>query len=108
MSSDFRERLRIVPQFRPDEYEKYTDLLFGRLDRRLQRWSPEQVELELSVKDRDTNSQRVTLECWIARVPKIVATSKNADLDKAVVEVRDDVRRQIDRHVTRKETARRG
>ena len=32
--------------------------LQAKLDRRLSRWDPEQVELELSVKDRDTASQR--------------------------------------------------
>ena len=105
--SDYRERLRVVPEFRPDEHEKVRDTLFGRLDRRLKRWDPEQVELEISVKDRDTKSQHVALECWISGLPKIVGTSKETDLDKAVVEVRDDVWRQIDRHATRAEGRRR-
>jgi ribosome-associated translation inhibitor RaiA len=104
--SDFKDRVRVVPQFRPEETDRYRDVLFGRLERRLSRWQPEQVELELSVKDRDQNSQKTTLECWIAGVPKIVGTSRNEDLDKAVVEVRDDVWRQVDRFVTRQESAR--
>jgi hypothetical protein len=89
--SDFADRLRIVPEFRPDEYDWIRDLLFGRLERRLSRWEPSQVELELSVKDRDTPKQRMTLECWISGVPRIVATSADTDLQKAVVEVRDDL-----------------
>jgi hypothetical protein len=105
-SSRYKDRLRLVPEFRSDEHDRYGDVLFGRLERRLKRWDPEQVELEMSVKDRDTNSQRVTLECWISRVPKIVGTSQNPDLDRAVLEVRDDVWRQIDRFVTRKEAER--
>ncbi len=102
-----KDRLRIVPEFRPDEYDRYRELVFGNLDRRLKRWQPEQVELALSVNERDTNSQRTVLACWIAGLPKIVGTSSHADLEKAVVEVRNDVRRQINRWVTRKEAERR-
>jgi hypothetical protein len=104
--SEMSDRLRIVPEFRPDEYERARELLFGRLERRLSRWQPEQVELELSVKERDTSSQRTVLECWIAGLPKIVGTSTEQEIEKAIVEVRDDVWRQIDRHVTKKESAR--
>jgi ribosome-associated translation inhibitor RaiA len=101
-----QERLRIVPQFRPDEYDKIRELMVNSLERRLERWEPEQIELELSVKERDTDQQRTVLECWLAGVPKMVATSTEADLDKAVVEVRDSLRRQINRYVTKKESAR--
>jgi hypothetical protein len=104
--SKFEDRLRIVPEFRPEEYDRVRDTLFGRLERRLSRWDPEQVELELSVKERDTNSQKVVLECWIAGLPKMVGTSGQQDLDAAVVEVRDDVWRQVDKFVTKKEAAR--
>jgi ribosome-associated translation inhibitor RaiA len=104
--SEFEDRLRIVPGFRPDEYEAIRKVMFGRLDRRLSRFEPEQVELELSVKERDTSSQRVALEAWISGLPKLVATSTQRDLDRALVEVRDDLWRQLDRHVTRKQAAR--
>ena len=104
--SNFKDRVRVVPEFRSNERDKYRDVLFGNLERRLSRWDPEQVELELSVKERDTNSQRVVLECWIAGAPKIVGTSIERDLDRAVVEVRDDVRRQVNRFLTRQEDAR--
>lgn len=107
MASTVAQRLRIVPQFRPDEYEEYTAVIAQRLDRRLSRWDAEQVELELSVKERDTNSQKVVLECWIAGSPKIVGTSTERDLGTAVIEVRDDVFRQIDRHVNKRTDQRR-
>jgi ribosome-associated translation inhibitor RaiA len=100
-ASTVEQRLRIVPQFRPEEYERYTAAIAQKLDRRLSRWDAEQVELELSVKERDTASQKVVLECWISGVPKLVGTSTERDLGAAVHEVRDDVFRQIDRHVTR-------
>jgi hypothetical protein len=102
-----KDRLRIVPEFRPDEYDRYRDLVLGSLGRRLKRWEPEQVELELSVSERDTNSQRTVLKCWIAGLPKIVGTSTLPDLDRSVIEVRNDVRRQVNRWVTRKEAERR-
>jgi len=101
------DRLRILPEFRPEEYDRYRKLVFGNLARRLKRWEPEQVELQLSVNERDTNSQRTVLACWIAGLPKIVGTSTLPDLEKAVVEVRNDVRRQVNRWVTRKEAERR-
>ena len=104
--ASIKDRLRIVPEFRPDEYERYTELIFGRLERRLNRWEPEQVDLQLSMNERDSRSQRVVLECWIAGVPKIVGTSTLPEIDKAVVEVRDDVRRQVNRWVTRQEAER--
>ncbi len=104
--ASIQDRLRIVPEFRSDEHDRIVELLFGRLERRLQRWEPEQVELEISVKDRDSPKQRMVLECWITGVPRMVATSTDQDLFKAVVEVRDDLWRQIDRFVTKRETAR--
>ena len=70
--STFSERLRLVPEFRSDERDGIVEVLFGRLERRLEHWKADQVELELSVK------------------------------------VRDDLFRQLNRHVTRREDARRG
>jgi len=104
--AEFRDRLRVVPEFLPEDYEKVKDALFGRLERRLSRWDPSQVELEISMKERDTSAQRVTLECWITGVPKIVGTSRQLDLDQAVIEVRDDVWRQVDKFVTKQESQR--
>ncbi len=102
----FHDRLRIVPGFRPEEHDRIRELMFGRLERRLSRWEPEQVELELSVKDRDAPEQRIVLECWIAGHDRLVATSTEQDLMKGVVEVRDTLRRQINRMVTKREAAR--
>lgn len=101
------ERLRIVPEFQPDDRARVLEVLSGKLDRRLQRWTPEQVELEISVKGRDSDQQRVALECWISGLPKLVATSTERKLDAALSEVRDDLLTQIDRHVTKQEASRR-
>jgi hypothetical protein len=53
------------------------------------------LQLQLSVKERGTPSQRTTLEAWIARRERLVATSIRPDLDAALAEVRDDLVRQI-------------
>ena len=104
--TSIQDRLRIVQDYRPEEYDRIRSLL-GRLERRLSRWEPEQIELELSIKDREGPEQRTVLEAWIAGEGRFVATSQEQDVMKAVVEVRNDLRRQINRSVTKREAARR-
>ena len=53
------------------------------------------MELALSVKERDTPSQQTTLEAWIAGQPRLVATSRRTDFDASLIEVRDELIRQI-------------
>lgn len=65
------------------------------LDSRLRSFRSEAVELQITVKERDTPSQRTTLEAWIAGQPRLVATSTRTNLDQALTEVRDDLIRQI-------------
>ena len=102
------DRLRVVPEFRPDEYDRVRELLLkGRLSRRLSRWDPSDIELEISVKGRDTNEQRMTLECWIAGIPRMVATSTLPELEAAVHECRDDLYTQVDRYLDKQESQRR-
>ncbi|MEX1164046.1 MAG: hypothetical protein WEB03_10740, partial [Nitriliruptor sp.] len=52
-------------------------------------------------KERDTPSQKVVLECWIANMPKMVATSHETELQSALHDVRDDLFKQIDKHVNK-------
>jgi ribosome-associated translation inhibitor RaiA len=95
------ERLRIVTEFRDDERAYILDTLGGKLDKRLSRWGAEKVELELSIKERDTPQQKVVLECWIAGQPKMVATSDEPELQSALHDVREDLFKQIDKHVNK-------
>lgn len=76
---------------------------FAQLDARLIRFAAVDVDMELSIKDRGRPGQKVTLECWIARMSRIVATSHLADVDAALTEVRDDLRRQINDATTKTE-----
>lgn len=75
----------------------------ARLDAQLARYRAEQVAMELSVKDRGTRGQRLTLECWIAGRPRLVASSADHDLDTAVRRVQEGMRRQLDDTATRRE-----
>lgn len=65
------------------------------LEHRLRSFNPDQVELQLTVKERDTPSQRTTLEAWIAGFPRLVATSTRPEFDAALIEVRDDMIRLV-------------
>lgn len=73
------------------------------LDERLRSFRSGSVDLELTVKERATPSQRTTLEAWVAGQPRLVATSTHIDLAQALIEVRDDLIRQITDAKTRNE-----
>ncbi len=68
---------------------------FAALDARLRSYPAGEVELELSVKDRDGSDQKTTLEGWIAGRERVVATSSRIPLDQALTEVRVDLIRQL-------------
>jgi ribosome-associated translation inhibitor RaiA len=76
---------------------------FVTLDARLASFHADTTELEVSVKDREARGQRVTLECWIAGRQKIVTTSSEEDLNAALHDVRDDLRRRLNDSKTKQE-----
>lgn len=86
--------LRLGAGFRPGERDELVGRM-GALDARLRSFRADQVDLQLSVKERDTPSQRVVLEAAIHRLPALVATSTLAELTAALDDVRDDIIRQI-------------
>ncbi len=86
--------LRIAGGVDPSERDGIVDH-WSALDHRLRSFRAEQVELQLTVKERDTPSQRATLEAWIAGFPRLVATSTRPQFDAAMTELRDDLIRQI-------------
>jgi ribosome-associated translation inhibitor RaiA len=86
--------LKLANGFAQDEFESVVAAL-GRLDERLRSFRDDAVELQLSVKERGTSSQKTTIEAWIAGQPRLVATSTQAVLEAALIEVRDELIRQI-------------
>jgi ribosome-associated translation inhibitor RaiA len=99
-------QLRIGEGFSESERDRVLARL-QKLDRRLRKFPADGTELVISVKDRDSTSQKVTLECDLPHFRRIVATSTEPDLRAALMEVREDLWRQIDDAVNkRKEIAR--
>ncbi|WP_238008409.1 HPF/RaiA family ribosome-associated protein [Dactylosporangium sp. AC04546] len=76
---------------------------FGPLDARLASFDADATELEISVKDRQSPGQKVTLECWTRGLDKIVTVSTEDDLHAAIMDVRDDLRRRLTDAKTRRE-----
>ncbi len=93
-TSTCAERLRLGSGFVAAERQGIVDRL-GSLDERLRSFRPDTVDLELSVKERGTPSQRVVLEAHIAGWGAFAGTSTKSDLDPALTEVRDDLVRQL-------------
>ena len=86
--------LRLGNGFAQDERDAIVEDWSG-LDARLRSFEPGTVDMELSVKERGETSQRTVLEAWIAGQPRLVATSSEIDLQRALHEVRDDLVRQL-------------
>jgi ribosome-associated translation inhibitor RaiA len=98
------ERLHLATGF----LESERDWIVGRLaalGSRLRSFHEVQVDMEISLKDRHGVDQRVTLECWIRRTPRLhlVCTSSARELAVAFNEVRNGLIRQIDDAKTRTE-----
>lgn len=96
------DRLRLGAGFSAGDQDHVVKLLSA-LDRHLARWRPEDVDLEVSVKNRDGPEQKVMLEAWIPGWPSRVATSTDRDLDHALVTVRKDMIRQIEDEKAKRE-----
>ncbi|MFC0105991.1 hypothetical protein [Kibdelosporangium aridum] len=98
------QRLRIVTGFHVSERDWIIQRLAA-LEPRLRSFRDEQVDLEISLKDRDGVDQRVTLECWIRRATRLhlVTTSSAQSLAVALNEVRNGLIRKIDDAKTRTE-----
>jgi len=98
------ERLHLATGFLESERDWIVRRLAA-LGPRLRSFRQIQVDLEISLKDRDGADQRVTLECRIRRTPSmhLVSTSSAQELAVALNEVRNSLIRQIDDAKTRTE-----
>ena len=100
--SVLRDRLRLGTGFDESERPAVIERL-GALETRLGSFPEETLELELSIKERDGADQRLTLECWMAGRTRLVSTSASTPLERALIEVRDDMVRQITDATNRRE-----
>ena len=76
---------------------------FATLDARLAAFHAETTELEVSVKDRESKGQKVTLKCLIAGRQDVITTSQEEDLHAALNDCRDDLRRKLNDAKTKQE-----
>ncbi|HEX6358625.1 HPF/RaiA family ribosome-associated protein [Actinophytocola sp.] len=98
------QRLHLATGFLSSERDWIVRRLAS-LGSRLRSFENTQVELQISLKERHGAGQRVTLECWVSRTPRLhlVSTSTARELAAALNEVRDDLIRQVDDAKTRTE-----
>lgn len=95
-------QLRLGYGFEESERGRVVDIL-RKLDRQLKRFRPDAVDIELNVKDRETMTQKVTMEVKLPHFPRIVATSNESMLRDALMDVREEVLRQIkEQHARRR------
>lgn len=94
-------QLRLGDGFSDAERDRVVNRL-EKLNRRLRKFPADGTDLLLTVKERDTTSQKVTLECGLPHFSRLVATSNEPDLKAALMEVREDLWRLIDDAVNRR------
>jgi ribosome-associated translation inhibitor RaiA len=99
-------QLRLGAGFTEDDREEVERRL-EKLNRRLRRFPAEGTELLLTVNDRDSTAQRVTLQCLAPHYAPFVATSNETDLRAALSEVREELWRQISDAVSKRREGRR-
>jgi hypothetical protein len=87
--------LRLAGGFRESELPHLLAAL-APLEKHLARWDADQVDLQLSVKDRGGPDQHVTIEAKLGGWPLLVAKTADLDLDRALYEARDELIRQIE------------
>lgn len=95
------ELLRLGGEFDESDRPRVVERL-SKLDRRLKKFSAEGTDIHLTCKDRDTTGQKVTLEVWAPKFGHFAATSTESDLRAALMDVREDMWRQIDDAVNRR------
>lgn len=100
------DQLRLGAGFREGERHDVVERL-SRLNRRLKRFDADATELVVSVKGRDSNEQQVTLEARLPGHDRFVAVSQEPRLKDALNDVRDDLWRQIDDAVNKRQDRRR-
>ena len=105
-TASLEANLRLGNGLKEQDRERVLRRLTG-LDARLRSFRADAVDLHLTVKARETRSQRTTLEVTIANWPRLVATSQHAGLDEALAEVSGDLVRQLTDAKSRREPAHR-
>lgn len=99
------DQLSLGSGFSPADRDLVVERL-AQLNRRLRHFPADGAWLELTVKDREENSQKVTLSADLKGFPSFVSTSAGSDLRAALADVRDDMIRRIGDAVDKKKGVR--
>jgi len=95
---DFDERtLHVGAGFHEQERPQLAEML-APLAAHLGRWSPDEVDVEVSVHDRGGKDQRVTLRATLPGFPTLVAVAEDQDLMHALGAAKRGLTREIDHH----------
>ena len=89
------ERLRLGPGLLESDRAEIVSALSA-LNRHLGHWRSDQIDLRLSVRDRNFSDQQVALEIWLPGRHSLLAHASDADMNKALVEVRKVAIREIE------------
>lgn len=87
--------LHVSGGFSEAERQRVLDALAD-LTPHLSRWDPADMELDVSVKERDSKEQKVSIRAILPGFPTLVATAVDRDLDRALADARRDLIRQIE------------
>jgi len=99
------DQLSLGSGFTPGDRDMVVERL-AQLNRRLRHFPANGAWLELTVKGREENGQKVTLSADLKGFPSFVSTSEDADLRAALADVRDDMIRRIGDAVDKKKAVR--
>ena len=88
------DALRVHGTLYPDEQEQLLTR-WAKLDQRLQSFERRTIALDLHIHDRNTASQRVTLEATIGGYPPFIARDSSQNLEVSLNHVRDEMIRQL-------------
>ncbi|HWH33068.1 MAG TPA: HPF/RaiA family ribosome-associated protein [Egibacteraceae bacterium] len=93
--------LRLGGDFDEADRQRVVERL-DKLNRRLKKFPADGTDIHLTCKDRDSTGQKVTLELWLPKFGHFAATSTEADMRAALMDVREDMWRQIDDAVNKR------
>ena len=62
----------------------------------LGRWDPRDIDVEISLQDRDGKEQRVTLRTSLPGHPPLIAVAENPDITRAICEAKRELIRQLE------------
>jgi len=87
--------LHVSGGFSEAERQRLLDAL-AELAPHLSRWDPADMELDVSVKQRDSKEQKVSIRAILPGYPTLVGTAVDRDLDRALADAKRDLIRQIE------------